>query len=90
MALKHAVQIVVVVIAVVLGWTLGRAQTTMPDFELVVDASGDFTTIECRRGCELAWIERGVNPRSRPTRTFQFNCTGGQCSSGAVGGWVRR
>ena len=88
MTAKSAVQIVVVIVAVVLGWTLGQAQNSSPDFELVVSAPGGSTTIECRRGCELAWVERGVNPRSTTMRTFQFKCTGSECSSGAVGGWV--
>lgn len=72
-----------------LGWAAGRAQTAEPSFELVVTAPGGETTIECRRGCELAWVERGLNPNSRPMPTFTFSCSAGRCSSHRVGGWLK-
>ena len=89
MTAKGAARIIVVVVAMFLGWTLGQAQTRDPDFELIVRAPGGSTTVECRRGCDLAWVERGLNPRAAATRTFLFSCTGTECSSGAVGGWVK-
>jgi hypothetical protein len=75
------------------GWTAAKAQTDEPAFELVVMAPAGETTIQCVRGCDLAWVERGVNPNSRPVPTFTFNCTGrpdNRCVSGAVGGWLKR
>ena len=36
MTAKSTAQIVVIVVALVLGWTVGRAQTSTLDFELVV------------------------------------------------------
>jgi hypothetical protein len=72
------------------GWTLGTAQTRQPDFEFVIDAAGGQTRVQCVRGCELAWVERGLNPNSRPTATFSFGCSGERCASGRVGGWVTR
>ena len=85
---RNTIQILVTVILVFLGWMLGRAQTSAPAFEFVVDAPGGETTIECVRGCELAWVERGLNPNSTPTKSFKYRCTGPRCSSGRVGGWL--
>jgi hypothetical protein len=53
MTARTAIHILVTVILAFLGWTLGRAQTSAPAFELVVDSPGGETTIECVRGCEL-------------------------------------
>lgn len=74
---------------VALGWSAGRAQSTGPAFEIVVTAPGGNTTIECRRGCALAWVERGVNSNSKPMQTFTYGCTAATCSSGRVGGWIK-
>ena len=73
-----------------MGWMAAKAQTSEPNFEVVVNAPSGETTIECVRGCELAWVERGLNPNSRPMKTFTFKCDGApRCSSHRVGGWVR-
>jgi hypothetical protein len=75
-----------------LGWT-ARAAQSQPDFELVVNAPAGATSIECRRGCELRWVERGPNPNAAPQQTFDFKCSGANavsCSSGRVGGWIKR
>ena len=76
--------------ALVMGWAVGRAQTSTPDFELIVNAPGGETVIECVRGCELMWVERGPNPNSMPTAKFTYACGGSRCSSGRIGGWRRR
>ena len=73
------------------GWSIGRAQSADPQVELIVRAPAGETTIECVRGCTLAWVERGVNPAARPMNTFSFACSGpdvSRCSSGRVGAWV--
>jgi hypothetical protein len=77
---------------IAIGWAAGRAQTAQPDFELVVDAPVGETSVECRRGCELVWVERGLSPSATPQTTFSFGCTSanGRCSSHKIGGWVRR
>lgn len=81
------------------GWTAGRAQTSAPDFELVVSTkatdTGMDTTVECVRGCKLAWVQRGVNPRAARLSSFEFSCNGNgtgvsQCPSGIVGGWLQK
>ena len=81
-------QVVVAAILMFMGWAIGRAQTSAPSFELVVDAPRGETTVRCVRGCELAWVERGVRADVAPTATFTYRCTGPRCSSGRVGGWV--
>ena len=69
-------------------WTIGQAQATQPDFELMVTAPGGQTRIECLRGCNLAWVQRGLNPRATPSRTFTFQCSADRCGSATVGGWI--
>lgn len=73
-----------------LGWAVGRAQSTQPTFELIVDAPSGETTVTCVRGCELAWVERGVNPNAKPEKTFKYSCNGPRCSSSRIGGWLSR
>jgi hypothetical protein len=85
---RTIVQSVLAVILIFLGWVVGRAQTSAPTFELVVDAPGGATTIECVKGCKLAWVERGVNANDTPMPTFSYRCTAPRCSSGRVGGWL--
>ena len=77
-----------------LGWSIGRAQVTEPDFEIVVDAPVGATTVTCKRGCSLAWVERGVpsSPNARKD-VFDYKCSGPnvqRCSSARVGGWISR
>ena len=75
----------------VIGWLVGRAQTSEPDFELVVNAPEGFTSIHCVRGCTLAFVERGVNPNAKPVPTFKFECRrtpDSRCSSMKVGDWI--
>jgi hypothetical protein len=72
------------------GWAAGRAQTSGPDFELIVNAPGGQTRIDCVRGCKLAWVERGVPPGGASDPGFSFSCTADRCSSAKVGGWVQK
>ena len=70
------------------AWAAGRAQTPAPAFEIVVDAPTGETTIECVRGCRLAWVERGLG-NAAPAAKFTYACRGAErCSSRRVGGWV--
>jgi hypothetical protein len=94
---KHVIYAVLAAGLVGLGWTVGRAQSPTPDFEVTVEASGTGegagATITCIRGCSLVWAERGINPNSRPQPTFHFGCNGAgveHCNSGRIAGWVSR
>jgi len=91
--LRLLIRALIAAILIASGWIAAKAQPTAPDFEIVVDAPAGETTIQCKRGCNLAWVERGVNPNATPTATFTFRCGGGgamRCSSFAVGGWTTR
>jgi len=78
------------------GWAVGRAQSSAPDFELVVSTTvledGSIeTAVDCARGCKLAWVQRGINPRATPIPHFDFHCKGSNnCPSGAIGGWIEK
>jgi hypothetical protein len=89
---RTIVRVATAVVLLGLGWMTGRAQTTEPDFELVVDAPPGETNVECRRGCHMAWLERGINPAATPQRIFTFKCGGsaGRCSSYRIGGWLTK
>jgi hypothetical protein len=83
--------VAIATVLVVLGWAAGRAQMSEPAFELVVDSPPGETTIHCVRGCNLAWVERGIIPNSAPQPGFTYACTGAtvtRCSSSRVGGWL--
>ncbi len=90
MTARTTIQILLGVILTLLGWTLGRAQTSAPAFEIAVNAPGGKTTIECVKGCELAWVERGLNPNSTPNKSFWYECSSSRCSSGRIGGWLKQ
>jgi hypothetical protein len=62
---RTIVQSVLTMILIFLGWAIGRAQTSVLAFELVVDAPGGETTVQMRQGCELAWVERESMPMAR-------------------------
>jgi hypothetical protein len=72
------------------GWAAGRAQAVQPDFEIVIDAPAGETSVVCVRGCDLAWVQRGLNRNATPAPTFTFKCGDpSRCSSGKVGGWTK-
>lgn len=78
------------ILLLLIGFAIGRAQTPMPDFELVVSARMGETIVECVRGCDLQWWERGPNPNSAPMTKFTYGCGAVRCSSGRIAGWLRR
>lgn len=90
--IRASLRIATIAALVGIGWIAAKAQTSEPNFEIVVIAPDGETTIECVRGCELSWVERGLNPASATMKTFTFKCSGsagGQCSSRRVGGWIK-
>ena len=58
-------------VLILIGWVAGRSQTSAPDFEFTVDAPSGETTVQCVRGCELLWVERGI-PASAPRGDKKF------------------
>jgi hypothetical protein len=85
---RLAVRLFAGLLLIGVGWAL--AQTSTPDFELIVEAPGGETTIECARACNLVWVERGNPVGALPQSRFRYSCTGGRCSSGRIGGWITR
>jgi hypothetical protein len=88
---QNLVHVFVALALVALGWAAAKAQTAKPTFELLIDAPEGETVIECARGCELSWVERGINPNAQPLSQFKYSCTNsrtGRCGSGHVGGWI--
>ena len=75
-----------------LGWTMGKAQTSLPDFEFTITAPAGRTVVECQRGCELLWLEPRNSPLAQHHSQFEFMCGGPDirtCHSGRVGGWLK-
>jgi hypothetical protein len=90
MGRKAIFRIIMAVFLIGIGWG-AKTQTRVPDFELIVNAPGGETTIECVRGCTLKWVERGIIGEVPPQETsFYFSCGGQRCSSAKVGGWLSR
>jgi hypothetical protein len=61
---------------VAIGWSAGRAQTTVADFEMTITTPVGRTTIQCSRGCDFT---EGVStPPSLPSPnpTFAIQCSG--------------
>ena len=90
------IHVVLAVALLAVGWTAGRAQAqySAPDFEVAIHAPVGETVVECVRGCELFWVERGgPGQGAEPASTFQFACKGAsvqQCKSGRIGGWIKK
>ncbi|MGH9160065.1 MAG: hypothetical protein ACRD2X_08765 [Vicinamibacteraceae bacterium] len=89
---RRVLCVAVAVALIGLGWTAGKAQAPAPDFELIIDAPAGQTSVQCLRGCELMWVQRGVNSNDTPQSTFSFGCRGAaveRCSSAKIGGWIK-
>jgi hypothetical protein len=89
---RTTLRLTLAAVLIALGYGMGSAQRAGPDFELVIDSPSGETRVECRRGCDLAWVERGVNPNATPHSSFSFACrpaSEARCQSGMVGGWIR-
>ena len=87
---RTSLRIAMAVAFVGIGWVVGAAQTSQPDFELVINAPSGETRIECVRGCSLSWVERGLNSNATASSRFTYGCGADRCSSGRVGGWITK
>jgi hypothetical protein len=66
------------------GWTIGKAQTAVADFEITVDAPTGTTNIICNRGCAQSstWMRR----QGSEGLTATFSCTSPTRCIGTVDG----
>jgi len=72
------------------GWSVGRAQATAPDFELVIYGAPGDTEVKCRSGCKLSYRETAapVDPKTAKD-SVGMGCGTGRCEMFAAG-WVQR
>ena len=90
---KQLVRLMIAVALVVIGWSVGRAQTTAPDFELVVTKhdGGMDMQVACKKGCTLGYI----NPQGVARKLVGRNDVGFACGNEArcdftFAGWSQR
>jgi hypothetical protein len=55
------------------GWSVGKAQTTVAEFEIAIDAPRGDVKVTCHRGCD--WAKEGAIP----TPTITFPCDTERC-----------
>ena len=77
---------------IVLGWSVGRAQTTAPDFELVVTRhkGGGDVQVECKRGCSLGYASVGVASAKPAGKGVGFACKNEERCDVPFAGWVQK
>jgi len=54
------------------GWSAGKAQTRVADFEIAIDAPRGEVKLTCQRGCD--WVKGGS-----PNQTTSFRCETERC-----------
>ena len=61
------------------GWSVGKAQTTVADFEMTVDAPGGRTNITCTRGCDFRFDVGSTAGLPTPNTRFTYACGAERC-----------
>jgi hypothetical protein len=84
--MKVAIRTLLVLVLVFLGWRLGRAQTSTPDFVLRVETAGGHTKVTCEHGCALRWFNGPTT--LEPKADFDFGCTENTCKA-TIHGFIR-
>ena len=54
------------------GWSVGKAQTTVAEFEIAIDVPRGEVRLTCHRGCD--WVKEGS-----PNPTTSFRCETERC-----------
>ena len=81
--MKRTLFVVVTATALIgLGWSAGRAQTAVANFEISFDAPRGEVKLTCYRGCD--WAREGQSP----IQTTSFRCEYERCS-GMFNGYGR-
>jgi len=90
--MKRAVIYAIVALGLTLsGWTVGRAQSSVPDFTLSLDAPGGETRVTCTKGCLLQGGRDYGNDRAGYMVTYTYSCGGGntdRCTA-TLNGWLK-
>ena len=88
---KHVVRLACAVALIVFGWSVGRAQTSVPDFELVVTRhqGGADVQVECKRGCKLGYVPKGGEVKPKP-KDVGFACKIEARCDIPVAGWIQK
>ena len=71
-----------------LGWAVGSAQRSEPEFMLAIDAPAGETRIECVSGCELLGSRDLGNPNAGRMKVYTYGCSGAQRCEATVAGWL--
>lgn len=85
-------QVFLACLLVGLGWVIGYAQRSQPEFMLAIDAPVGETRVECVSGCNLMGARDLGNPVARRLKVYTYSCRGinVQRCGAQVGGWVVR
>lgn len=66
------------------GWSIGKAQSNVADFEMKIDAPVGRTNIICTRGCDFKIDVGSTAGLPTPNTNFTFACSNsstGRCSA---------
>ena len=70
---REALIVVVAVLLAAAGWSVGRAQARVADFEIAIEAPRGEVKVTCVRGCD--WPSGGADPLP----TTSFRCESERC-----------
>ena len=75
-----------------LGWVVGYAQRSEPEFMIMIDAPVGETRVECLSGCELMGARDLGNPNAGRLTVYTYGCRGRkvQRCGARVAGWLVR
>ena len=97
---RWVARLILVVVLVGAGWSIGRAQTAvpLPDFELVISGAAGDTEVKCLKGCKLSYRsirppnnvkESPVDPKTAQEKVG-FGCGNKDGCEMWAAGWVQR
>ena len=75
-----------------LGWAVGNAQRSQPEFMIAIDAPVGETRVECVSGCELMGARDLGNPNAGRLKVYAYGCRGRnvrRCTA-QIAGWLVR
>jgi len=91
--MKNGIRLVLVAALIAVGWSVGRAQTSATDFELVVtrEANGMDMAVQCLRGCKITTRQDSgsIDPKKGEKEAGWACGSNRQCNI-FIAGWVQR